>query len=41
MKMEIPVTAEQDGVVEDVFIHTGEQVDAGQVLAGIRTEEAV
>ncbi len=41
MKMEIPVTAEQDGVIEDVFIHTGEQVDAGQVLAGIRTEEAV
>ena len=41
MKMEIPVTAEQDGVIEDVFIHTGEQVDAGQVLAGIRTGEAV
>ena len=39
MKMEIPVTADQGGTVEEVYIHTSEQVDAGQVLAAVREEE--
>lgn len=38
MKMEIPVTAEESGVITALFLKTGEQVEAGQILAGIRKE---
>ncbi len=40
MKMEIPVTAEESGVITALFLKTGEQVEAGQILAGIRKEGA-
>lgn len=39
MKMEIPVTADEGGIIEEVYIHTSEQVDAGQVLAAVREED--
>jgi propionyl-CoA carboxylase alpha chain len=45
MKMEHPVTAPADGVVAELAVGVGSQVDAGQVLAVVepaagRTEEA-
>ena len=39
MKMEIPITAEVAGTVTAICIESGAQVDAGQVLAGIRKEK--
>ena len=39
MKMEIPVTAEASGTVTAICTESGAQVDAGQVLAGIRKEK--
>ncbi len=36
MKMEFPIVADCDGIVEKIFIIPGEQVNAGQLLAAIR-----
>lgn len=35
MKMEIPIEADADGTVTALYLHPGEQVEAGQVLAAI------
>lgn len=39
MKMEFPVESEYDGIVEKVFIKTSQQINAGQMIAAIKTEE--
>lgn len=36
MKMEFPVVAEADGMVEKIYLKTGEQVNAGQLAACVR-----
>ena len=36
MKMEFPIEAECDGIVEKVYIKTGEVVNAGQLAVAIR-----
>ena len=36
MKMEFPVVAEADGIVEKIYLKTGEQVNAGQLAACVR-----
>lgn len=36
MKMEFPIESEFDGVVEKVFVKTGEQVGAGQLLIAVK-----
>ena len=36
MKMEFPVIAQNDGVIQKIFAKTGEQVEAGQILAAIK-----
>ncbi len=38
MKMEFPVTADMDGVVEKIFIKAGQQIEAGQMVAAVRPE---
>lgn len=40
MKMEFPIEAPADGVVKKVFIHTSEQVNAGQLLVAMETKGA-
>ena len=37
MKMEIPVLAEEAGVVEAVLVEKGASVEEGQVIVSIRT----
>ena len=39
MKMEFPIESEYSGVIEKVFIKTSQQVDAGQMIAAVKTEE--
>lgn len=39
MKMEFPIESEYNGRVEKIFTKTGEQVDAGQMLAAISIKE--
>ncbi len=36
MKMEIPITAEASGVVEEVLVQEGQEVDIGAVIARLR-----
>lgn len=36
MKMEFPVLAEADGIVQKIYLKTGEQVNAGQLAACVR-----
>jgi biotin carboxyl carrier protein len=33
MKMEIPVAAESDGTVEEVFVGEGDEIDTGALIA--------
>ena len=39
MKMEFPVESEYNGIVEKVFIKTSQQINAGQMIAAVKTEE--
>lgn len=35
MKMEIPIAAEGDGMVEEVLVNEGDEIDTGAVIARI------
>ncbi|MEE3420507.1 MAG: urea carboxylase [Lachnospiraceae bacterium] len=39
MKMEFTIEAEESGIVEKIFIKTSQQLEAGQTIAAIRTED--
>lgn len=39
MKMEFPIVADADGIVEKICFETGEQVDAGQMVVCIKVEK--
>lgn len=39
MKMEFPVTADCDGIIENVFLKEGEQINAGAMAACIKIEK--
>ncbi|MBF0367643.1 MAG: ATP-grasp domain-containing protein, partial [Oligoflexia bacterium] len=39
MKMELPIVAMQDGVIEAIHVRKGEQVSAGQVLVHLKPSE--
>ena len=39
MKMEFPIEAEFDGIIKKVYVKSSQQVDAGQMIAAIKSKE--